>query len=84
MLINNNWEWAVVVAQLVEQLLTMPEVHGLNPVIGKKLYILNCQLCIEKRKIKKKTPGMAHLKNNNWENSVCHSPVVNLINILRS
>ena len=30
--------WAVVVAQLVEQLLPIPEVRGLNPAIGKKLY----------------------------------------------
>ena len=32
---------AVVVAQLVEQLLPIPEVCGLNPVIGKNLFILN-------------------------------------------
>ena len=29
---------AVMVAQLVERLLPIPEVRGLNPVIGKKLY----------------------------------------------
>ena len=29
------------VAQLVEQLLPIPEVHGSNPVIGKNLFILN-------------------------------------------
>ena len=40
----------MVVAQLVERLLPNPEVHGSNPVIGKKT------------KIKKKRPGKAHLK----------------------
>ena len=53
---------AVAVTQLVEQLLLIPEVHSLNPVIGKiyieHLFIVNC---IEKTKIKKR-PGMAHLK----------------------
>ena len=34
-------EWAVVVAQLVERSLLIPEVRGSNPVIGKKLFILN-------------------------------------------
>ena len=29
--------WAVVVAQLVEQSLPIPEVRGSNPVIGKNL-----------------------------------------------
>ena len=29
---------AVAVAQLVEWSLTIPEVHGSNPVIGKRLY----------------------------------------------
>ena len=46
---------AVVVAQLVEQSLPIPEVRGLNPVIGKNLFIyiehlltVNCVL--ERRK----------------------------------
>ena len=30
--------WAVVVAQLVERSLPIPEVRGSNPVIGKNLY----------------------------------------------
>ena len=30
--------WEVVVAQLVERLLPIPEVRGSNPVIGKNLY----------------------------------------------
>ena len=37
--ISLNWE--VVVAQLVERSLPIPEVRGSNPVIGKKLLILN-------------------------------------------
>ena len=32
---------AVVVAQLVERSLLIPEVRGSNPVIGKNLFILN-------------------------------------------
>ena len=44
----------------------MPDVHSSNPVIGKLLYwIFDCLptvKCIEKTKIKKKRPGMAHLK----------------------
>ena len=32
---------AVVVLQLVERSLPIPEVRGSNPVIGKKLFILN-------------------------------------------
>ena len=56
---------AVVVAQLVERLLPIPEVRGSNPVIGKDLNLtfVYCQLCIEKTKIKKKRPGMAHFLN---------------------
>ena len=51
-------------AQLVERSLAIPEVPGLNPVIGKKfiehLFTVNC---IEETEIKKK--GMAHFKKNN-------------------
>ena len=52
----------MVVAHLVEQLLPTPEFCGSNPVIGKNLYwtFVYCQLFIEKTKIKKKMPGMAH------------------------
>ena len=53
---------AVVVAQLVERLLPTPEICGSNPDIGKTL-TSNCKL--EKTKIKKKRPGMAHLKKTN-------------------
>ena len=49
---------AVVVAQLVERLLPTPEIHGSNPDIGKILFT-NCT--IEKTKIMKKRPRMAHL-----------------------
>ena len=55
---------AVVVAQLVDQSLPFPEVCSSNPVIDKNLYwTVNC---IEKSKIKKKRPGMAHLKKLRW------------------
>ena len=36
--------WAVVVAQLVQQLLPIPEVCDSNPVIGKKILNIYCQL----------------------------------------
>ena len=52
----------MVVAQLVERLLPIPEVRSSNPVIGKNLYWTFAVNCIEKTKIKKKRPGMAHLK----------------------
>ena len=51
----------MVVAQLVEWSIPVPEVRGSNPVIGKiyieQLFTINC---IEKTKINKKKPGMAH------------------------
>ena len=54
----------VVVAQLVEWLLLIPEVRGSTPVIGKiciehlfvNLFIINCT---EKTKINKKRQGIA-------------------------
>ena len=56
----------VVVAQLVERLLPIPEVRSSNPVIGKiyiehfvYLFTINS---IEKTKINKKRPGRAHFK----------------------
>ena len=62
---NNSFS-AVVVAQLVERLLPISDVRGLNPVIGKTLFIywtfVYCQLCIEKTKIKKKEAGNGPLK----------------------
>ena len=51
----------MVVAQLVEQLLLTPEICGSNMDMGKKNYT-NCT--IENMKIKKKRPGMVHLKKN--------------------
>ena len=42
-LIKKYQAWAVVVAQLVEQSLPIPEVCGSNPIIGKKI-ILNILL----------------------------------------
>ena len=43
---NSNKPRAVVVAQLVERSLPIPEVRGSNPVIGKKiighLFTVNC------------------------------------------
>ena len=39
--------WAVVVAQLVEQSLPIPEIRGSNPVIGKKIYLIFTVHCIE-------------------------------------
>ena len=42
-------KWAMVVAQLVEQLLPIPEVHGTNPVIGKKLYWIFTVNSVEKK-----------------------------------
>ena len=44
----------VVVAQLVERLIPIPEAPGLNPVIGKNLYWIFTVNCFEKTKIKKK------------------------------
>ena len=60
---KNNWDLVVVVAQLVERSLPIPEVHGSNPIISKKIILNICLLyisCIEKTKINKKRPGMAH------------------------
>ena len=51
---------AVVVAPLVEWSHPTPEIRGSNPNIGKVLSTNYNK--IEKTKIKKKRPGMAHLK----------------------
>ena len=54
----------MVVAQLVERFLPIPEVRGSNPVIGKK-YIEHFTVnCIENTKIKKKRPGRAQFLKN--------------------
>ena len=44
----------VVVAQLVERLLPIPEVRGSNPVIGKNLYRTFTVNCIEKTRKRKR------------------------------
>ena len=59
----------MVVAQLVEWSLSIPEVRSSNPVIGKILYWTFTVNCIEKTKIKEKRPGLAHfLKRLNRDN----------------
>ena len=45
---KRDTNWAVVVAQLVEQLLTIPEVRGSNPVIC-KIYIERLQSSVFKK-----------------------------------
>ena len=57
----------MVVAQLVERLLPIPQVHGSNPVISKKLYIehLFTVNYIEKTKMKKSRLEWPILKNKN-------------------
>ena len=53
---------AVVVTQLVERLLPIPEVRGLIPVIGKNLHwTLNCQL---------------YLKDENKEKEAANGPFI--------
>jgi len=57
---------AVVVAQLVEWSLTIPEVRSSNPAICKNFNSKHTVFkCIEKRKIKKKRPGMAKFLSKN-------------------
>ena len=57
----------MVVAQLVERSLLIPEVHGSNPVIG-KIYIKHFTVnCIEKTKIKKKQAGNGPFLKKNYE-----------------
>ena len=52
---------AVVVAQLVKRSLSIPEVRGSSPVIGKHLYWTFTVNCINKTKIKKKRPGLPRI-----------------------
>ena len=55
---NKEQNYAVVVAQLVEQSLLTPEIRGLNPVIGKMLSPkLSTNCIIEKTKKKEKVAG---------------------------
>ena len=75
----NTPNWAVVVAQLVERLLPIPDVRGSNPVIGKNLFILNICLLLtvywkDENKEKeagigpfKKIPRTKHPQNKNFD-----------------
>ena len=69
----------MVVAQLVEQSLLIPEVRGSNPVIGKNLYRTFTVNCIEKTKIKKKRPGMTHFKKKEIKKSLTFVSYLNLV-----
>ena len=51
----------MVVAQLAERLLSIPELGGLIPIIGKILKLTNLLLTVEKDKNKTKRQGMDHL-----------------------
>ena len=57
---SDTEDWAVVVAELVERLLPIPEVRGSNPVIGKiyieHLFIFNCVEGTKFRKRGRKWP----------------------------
>ena len=58
---------AVVVAQLVEQSLPKPEVHGLNPTIGEILLIIvYCQLYWKGKNKEKEAGNGPFLKKNVW------------------
>ena len=57
---TNTRNWAVVVAQLAERSLAIPEVRGSNPVISKiynEFYLL---LTFDKTKMKKKRHRVVH------------------------
>ena len=56
---------AVVVAQLVEGLLQPPEVHSLNPVIGKINIEHSLSTVMKKTKNMGKEAGKGPFKNNN-------------------
>ena len=61
--------WDVVMAELAEQSLPSPQVHGSIPVIGEFLLgtFIYCQLCIAKTKIKGKEAGDGpFFKKNNY------------------
>ena len=67
-------------AQLVEGSLPTPEVRGLNPVIGKLLYrtikYLPTVNCIEKTKIKKKSPEMAQFWKKNGVSDLARKQII--------
>ena len=62
-------------AQLVERSLPTPEICGSNPDISK---ILSTNCTIEMTKIKKKRPGMAHLKKRSSLGQNNNAQVLNL------
>ena len=55
------------VAELVERSLPIPEVCGSNPVIGKKLFILNICLLSRNDENKEKEAGNGPFKKNNFQ-----------------
>ena len=67
---SEHYERAVVVAQLVEWLLSIPEVWGSNPVIGNILFWTFTVKCIEKTKIKKKRHGNGPFLKKQYEISL--------------
>ena len=58
----------MVVAQVVERSLPIPEVRGSNPVIGKNIQLTFTVNSIEKTKINKKWPRMAHFYKKSLKN----------------
>ena len=57
--------WAVVVAQLVEQLLPKPEVRGSNPVMGKMYWtFIYCQLYLKDENKEKRGRDWPIIKKN--------------------
>ena len=52
----------MVVAQLAERSLPIPDIRGWNPVMSNILYWIYLLLTVQKTKIKKKRPGLSHLK----------------------
>ena len=66
----------MVVAQLVKQLLTTPKIRGSNPDIDK---ILLTYSTLDKTKIKKNRPGMAHLFKNIMGRTMRRKLVLDLI-----
>ena len=55
-------QWAVVVAQLVEWLFSMPDVLSSKTVIGKILFIFSLSIVSKRQKLKKREAGNGHLK----------------------
>ena len=59
---NDNFLWAVVVAQLAERSLPTPEIRGSNPDIGNISNIFICQLLSRKDENKEKEAGNGPFK----------------------